>query len=346
MNEQEKYDWMVCVQCLTYNQAHYIEYAMNGFTMQETTFPFVCCIIDDTSTDGEQEVIKEYLDEHFDLEDKNVVRSEETDDYVLTFARHKTNLNCYFAVLFLKYNHYSIKKSKVPYYAQWRDNAKYTAMCEGDDFWIKSDKLQKQFDFMHTHTEFMLCSHNAIVIEDNSWYRSFNSIGESRELTLEDCVNSWIIPTASIFFSNKILRTKFPWSNKRFFTGDQRLITTCAVSGKIYFFNEYMSIYRHYSTSAATQIKNRNGGRIYVCKQLIYLFESINSGTEKKFNDVFERRILELKKEQYSLEHKTILYYLKGLYGKFIMKFFVFWRRYIRPERIDINVDISKYYVK
>ena len=50
MNEQVKYDWMVYVICATYNHASYIKDAMNGFTMQETDFPFVCAIIDDAST--------------------------------------------------------------------------------------------------------------------------------------------------------------------------------------------------------------------------------------------------------------------------------------------------------
>lgn len=154
MREQEKYDWMVHVSCMTFNQAPYIVDAMNGFTMQETNFPFVCAIIDDASTDGAQEVIKKYLDEHFDLKDKTIARHEETDDYVLIFARHKTNLNCYFAVLYLKFNHYCVKKSKVPYVSQWRDKAKYIAMCEGDDYWIESKKLMWQVEYLETHNEF------------------------------------------------------------------------------------------------------------------------------------------------------------------------------------------------
>ena len=43
----------VCVRCFTFNQAKYIEETMNGFVMQQTDFPFVCCIVDDASTDGE-----------------------------------------------------------------------------------------------------------------------------------------------------------------------------------------------------------------------------------------------------------------------------------------------------
>ena len=47
----------VYVDCITFNHAPYIVDAMNGFCMQETTFPYVCALIDDVSTDGKQDVI-------------------------------------------------------------------------------------------------------------------------------------------------------------------------------------------------------------------------------------------------------------------------------------------------
>ena len=105
-NSQLKYK--VCVWCNTYNQTSYIKDTMDGFCMQQTSFPFVCLIMDDASTDGEPEVIKQYLNDHFDTE-----WTKETDDYHLTLARHQENKNCYFAVYLLKYNHYSIKKLRL-----------------------------------------------------------------------------------------------------------------------------------------------------------------------------------------------------------------------------------------
>ena len=157
-------NFLVCVHCTTFNHSSYIEDAMNGFTMQQTTFPFVCVIIDDASTDGEQKVVKKYLQKYFDCDDTTVVRREETDDYTMTFAQHRENKNCYFAVYFLKYNHYSIKKSKKTYFSEWDDNAKYSALCEGDDYWIDALKLQKQTTIMEVdnnvvlvYTGFQLC---------------------------------------------------------------------------------------------------------------------------------------------------------------------------------------------
>lgn len=155
MKEQEKYDWTLFVSCMTFNHASYIVDAMNGFSIQNTTFPFVCAIVDDASTDGEQEVIKKYLQTNFDLEDKEIVRNEETDDFYLTFARHTINKNCYFAVFFLKYNH-NKKKSKVPYISEWYDNAKYRALCEGDDFWTHPNKLQNEVDYLEQHDDYAM----------------------------------------------------------------------------------------------------------------------------------------------------------------------------------------------
>ncbi|MCR5151648.1 MAG: hypothetical protein K6A98_00660 [Prevotella sp.] len=164
MNDQKQYKWAVCTSCMTYNQSVYIEDALNGFTMQETNFPYVCIICDDASTDGEQDVIRNYLEQHFELDDKTVTRNEETEDYFLMFARHKTNHNCFFAVLFLKYNHYG-KKSKFPYISKWMDNSKYLAMCEGDDYWTAPQKLQMQVDYLETHPNIVLSCHQYSVTD-------------------------------------------------------------------------------------------------------------------------------------------------------------------------------------
>lgn len=63
-----KINYKVQARCLTYNQAKYIEDALNGFAMQQTNFPFVCLVIDDCSTDGEQEVIKSWMNRECDMD--------------------------------------------------------------------------------------------------------------------------------------------------------------------------------------------------------------------------------------------------------------------------------------
>jgi len=160
----------VSVWCNTYNQASYIKDTMDGFCMQQTSFPFVCLIMDDASTDGEPEVIKQYLNDHFDTE-----WTKETDDYHLTLARHQENTHCYFAVYLLKYNHYSIKKLRLKYYREVTDEIDYVALCEGDDYWTDAHKLQKQADALDANPQATLVYTNfqAIDGEGNPISRPF-----------------------------------------------------------------------------------------------------------------------------------------------------------------------------
>ena len=144
---------MVRVWCPTFNHASYIIDALNGFSIQKTDFPCLYTIFDDASTDGEQEIIRNYLHEHFNIQDPSTAMNEETDDYILTVAQHKTNPNCFFAVFLLKYNHYSIRKSQNGYIEGRFDNSKYFCICEGDDYWTDPLKLQKQVDYMEAHPE-------------------------------------------------------------------------------------------------------------------------------------------------------------------------------------------------
>jgi hypothetical protein len=148
-----KYDYKVCVKCLTYNHAPYIEDTLNGFCIQKTSFPFVCAIIDDASPDGEQEVIKQYIESNFDLKDDYAQVIDDV-NYKLIIARHKENKQCIFAAYLLKYNHNHIRDVRNNYISEWLLGSEYIAHCEGDDYWIDSLKLQKQVDFLEKNLDF------------------------------------------------------------------------------------------------------------------------------------------------------------------------------------------------
>lgn len=152
----------VCVHCMTFSQSKFIVETMNGVATQQTSFPYICCILDDASTDGEQEIIQEYLKEHFELGDTTTVRQVDTEDYQMLFARHRTNRNCYFAVYYLKYNHYRIKKSKKPYLDSWNKQVKYLANCEEDDYWSDARKLQMQYDIPQRQNLLSLAKDNKV----------------------------------------------------------------------------------------------------------------------------------------------------------------------------------------
>lgn len=199
--------YAVGVRCSTYNQIKYIEQTMNGFVIQQTSFPFVSMIIDDASTDGQQTFITEYMEQNFDMEGSDAYRIE-TDYAEILFARHKQNGNCCFAVLFLKENHYQkgLHYKKLEYLTQWRDNMKYEALCEGDDWWIDPLKLQKQYDFLESHPDYLMCttSYTSIRMKDG-FQRQGIEEGKGRDISLRSLMKKNTIGTLTVMYRTEVV---------------------------------------------------------------------------------------------------------------------------------------------
>lgn len=309
----ENIKYMVWVSCMTFNQATYIEDAMNGFCMQETNFPFVCTIIDDASTDGEQEVIKNYLKAHFDLEDSTVVRNEDTVDYYLTFAQHKTNKNCYFAVLFLKYNHYSIKKPKAPYIEE-RCDTKYKSICEGDDYWIDPLKLQKQVDFMEAHPKHSLCfCANQSLLPSGEI-----SIDKRYDSNVEICPMKDIIlggggymATNSMLYRQSMYVPYTTWAVSSPI-GDLPIMLTLANNGLVGYLADIMCVYR---VAAIGSWSSRVGASNRLLRKhhydILRIWHQFDEWSGRKYHQIVKRKI-----------QKNRMEYLRSKVGRL-----VFWRK-------------------
>lgn len=133
---------LVAIHCLVYNHEPYLRDCLEGFVMQQTNFPFVAIVHDDASTDGSAAIIREY-------EEK----------YPQIFKPIYETENLYqsggFAVI-----------NEVMNTAIKATRAKYVTLCEGDDYWIDSLKLQKQVDFMEANPEYGLCYTDYNRLED------------------------------------------------------------------------------------------------------------------------------------------------------------------------------------
>lgn len=275
-------DYMVCVKCLTFNQSKFVKDTLDGFCLQKTSFPYVCIIIDDASTDGEQDVISNFFQANFDLTDNDTVREEETSDYVLRFARHKKNVNCYFAVLFLKYNHYN-KKNKDPYIVEWTKNSRYMALCEGDDYWTDSSKLQKQVDFLETHDDYVLTCHRYRIlnVEEKRWEKEDNIylLGDN-DFTFDINYRKWITKTLTLVFRASAYEEYNAYPYKRL---DIVLVYFLLKKGLGYCFKDEMGVYRR-SFSGINGKKGMPANTLvrYNCYRDLYLYDK-NAVTRKMY---------------------------------------------------------------
>lgn len=251
MNKHDSLDYVVCVECMTFNQSAYIRQTMDGFSIQNTNFPYVCIIVDDASTDCEQQVIQQYLHENFE---KRNLNPEDTDDYSQVFLHHKTNSNCYFCVLFLKYNHY-LKKYKDPYIAKWEHKSKYVAFCEGDDYWTDSLKLEKQVNFLDNNLDYSMCFTDvATYIQDkgimgpkrSSIFKEANLKIDSKgkgSVFYDILLNKCSIETLGIMVRSS-LYSKRERDPVGFMMGDTQLLLYMSQCGKIKYIDDCTGVYR------------------------------------------------------------------------------------------------------
>lgn len=119
----------VCIHCLTFNHERFIERALQGFIMQKTTFPFLAVVIDDCSSDKTPQIVRDYERRY-----PSIIKA-----------------------ICLEENYHSQKKTKSGFFVPFDKDAKYIAICEGDDYWTDPFKLQKQVDYLESHPDIGLC---------------------------------------------------------------------------------------------------------------------------------------------------------------------------------------------
>lgn len=163
-NDNDPRPVMVSIECITYNHEHFIREALDGFLMQKTNFRFEVIVHDDASTDNTAAIIMEYAEKY-----PNIIKP----------ILEKENI-------YPKDHGATIVKTVIKAL-----RGKYVAICEGDDYWIDPNKLQKQIDFMERHPDFTFCFHNAKVhYEDNSKpVHSFANL-ESREYSEKELIEN------------------------------------------------------------------------------------------------------------------------------------------------------------
>lgn len=124
---EQDFKYTVCTWRFTYNQSSYIEDALNSFAKQETSFPIVNVIIDDSSMDGEQDVLQKWAIDNLDFSKEGYSCSINKPYDKLILGHHKKNNNSDFAILLLKENHYQSgrDKDKYAYMSEWTNNEKY-----------------------------------------------------------------------------------------------------------------------------------------------------------------------------------------------------------------------------
>ncbi len=206
---------LVTIACISYNHSQYIRDAIEGFLMQKTNFPVEIRIFDDASTDGTQEIIKEYAKNHANI---------------ITFLMTE--------------NQWSKGKYGLIDWIFPSAKGKYIALCEGDDYWIDPYKLQKQVDFLEENSDYVICFHKVLILKNKKFKKDYITKVPDETTTLEDLIRFGnFIHTPSVLFRNDLI-DKFSHYFRNCIIGDYPLYVLLTRYGKIKYINEVMAVYR------------------------------------------------------------------------------------------------------
>lgn len=224
----------VSVSVLTYQHSDFIEKCLDSILMQKTNFLFEILVHDDASTDGTEEIIREYESNY-----PNLIRP-----------------------IYEEENQWRIGKRGSAIFNFPRARGKYIALCEGDDYWTDPLKLQKQVGFLEENEDYILshtnCDHliekkNKIIKRANEDYQSLDlSTPEKRFEAVSS--HKLRIKTPTVIFRNESLEEFH--SHKKFKMGDTPLWFFLSHKGKFHYLNEPTAVYR-IGLNTASKATNR-----------------------------------------------------------------------------------------
>lgn len=202
---------------ITYNHARFITQALESALGQRASFDVEIIVSEDCSTDGTREMVMAYQQKYPErirliLSEKNV-RSNAVVARGIQAAR-----------------------------------GEYIALLDGDDYWISSEKLQKQADYLDRQPRCACCFHNARVEEEGGSNAPWNwtPIGHPPVSTFKDIWQGNFIATCSIMFRKSALGAIPAWYDDLFPITDWPLHILSAQRGDIGYLDEVLGVYRYH----------------------------------------------------------------------------------------------------
>lgn len=242
---------MVSIQCLVYNHEPYLRQCLDGIVMQKTNFRFEAIVHDDCSTDGSRKIIEEYAAKYPDII-KPIYETE---------------------------NQYSKKDGSLRRIIYDHIKGNYIAICEGDDYWIDSYKLQKQVDVLEENHEYSFCYTGFINVNENGHeicrpnYEHLMEKSYSGDILI-DLLGGNFIMTCTTCFRRDVIMSELNASVPCKY--DYSLFLTASVLGKAYYISSKTAAYRKTSTGAMATRKNEIGDMFL--RTQIFFYEGIASG--------------------------------------------------------------------
>lgn len=220
MNVEQEVD--ISIILLTYFHEAYVAQALDSILMQETDLRYEILIGDDASQDRTPEIIQGYAGHYPELI-RPILRTE------------------------------NIGANKNGFDLCSRAKGKYIAILEGDDFWLAPDKLQKQWEFLEGHQEYIGCCGKCLVVDSDGvpdYTQSPHFVWNKKEFHMEDFAERWNLPgqAGTWMYRNVYLNMRSSdyeaLCQMHPTVGDKTVLLFLLSQGPFYCSNEVLSCYR------------------------------------------------------------------------------------------------------
>ncbi|MGN1340401.1 MAG: glycosyltransferase family 2 protein [Oscillospiraceae bacterium] len=208
--DKEAEDIMVSISMTAYNQEPYIARALESILKQEVNFRYEIIVGEDCSTDKTRQIIESYRQKYPDI---------------IKPIYHPVNVG-------LRINNDMVRR---------RLRGKYRAILEGDDYWLSTDKMQSQVDFLEKNPDFVGITGNYIDVDKNGKLlkRPNPQIYSSESVFNKEELEKWKMPSNTLALTHRnIFRDCGEEVMQRFekasIIGDRKLFTFLLMYGDIY----------------------------------------------------------------------------------------------------------------
>lgn len=228
----------VTIRCLVFNHAPYLRQCLNSLVSQQVNFDYEIVVHDDASTDGSQDIIREYA-AHYPQLIKPILEEQ---------------------------NQYSLHNGAIRRIMDEATTGRYAAFCEGDDFWTDVNKLQKQVDFLEAHPDYSM-----VHTSYRFYYQDIEKFIDNDDVAVNgkyaDCAPEkmpevilldYRVKTATVLLRTEMLRQvrksdDFLYKQDYFLMGDTPLWFGLACLGAVKFMPEVTAVYRKHNDSLTKQ---------------------------------------------------------------------------------------------
>ncbi|WP_338815500.1 glycosyltransferase (plasmid) [Bernardetia sp. Wsw4-3y2] len=259
---------MVAIWMVTYNHEAFIDEALQGIINQKADFKYKVFIGEDFSSDKTKEICLRYQKEY--------------PDKVELITRDKNIGN--------------IANALDIYKVCFDSSAKYIAMCEGDDYWTDTNKLQKQVDVLEKNPQYVGSFHETETINEEREKLEIIYGGNTENIVKTDdlLTTKSLFHTSSFLFRRKYLELP-NWFGQTV-SADMALFTILSSKGNIIKVDGKMSVYRKHKMGYTNTdfVKNTlHQNRIALMRKLD---NYLNYQHQEKINKVIQHHKEELMK--------------------------------------------------